>query len=100
MKPSVYDARTRETTDQDGITEGTPRVQVRAAHRVSSDTDTRLPGWLSSARPRQSGAVSWRILEAQIGNLFIFIFKKKQNFKNICRIVKFSKMGALMGDRT
>ena len=44
MKPSVYDARTREATDQDGITEGTPRVQVRAAHRVSSDTDTRLPG--------------------------------------------------------
>ena len=25
---------------------------------------------------------------------FIFIFKKKQNFKNICRIGKFSKMGA------
>ena len=34
---------------------------------------------------------------------FIFIFRKKQNFKNICRIGKFLKMSACLhplGDRT
>ena len=33
-------------------------------------------------------------LRAMLKGPFSFLYLKKQNFKNICRIVKFSKMGA------
>ena len=56
----------------------------------------RMEGWKDGSLPSLVACL------APTMRFFHFYIKKKQNFKNICRIRKFSKMGAcrpLMGDR-
>ena len=71
------------------------RLRATATHSPLVETNAKAE-WKESGAPNGPGGDQIKAQRALSDRaaLFSFLYLKKQNFKNICRIGKFSKMGA------